>query len=111
MSSDSQPAVDGPPSPIETIKAQSNYLRGRIAEELSQPTDHFTAETAQLLKHHGMYQQDDRDRRVLLGDVAVKRQKIYQFMVRTGVPGGRLTSQQLLAQIGLADTYGNGTLR
>ena len=32
-------------------------------------------------------------------------------MVRTGVPGGRLTSQQLLAHIELADKYGNGTLR
>ena len=32
-------------------------------------------------------------------------------MVRTGVPGGRLTSQQLLAHIELADRYGNGTLR
>ena len=37
--------------------------------------------------------------------------KIYQFMVRTGVPGGRLTSQQLLAHLELADQYGNGTLR
>src|SRR5271165_3468161 len=112
MSSDSQPAVDGPPSPIETIKAQSNYLRGRIADELSQPTDHFTPETAQLLKHHGMYQQDDRDRRVLLGDLGVKKpKKTYQFMVRTGVPGGRLTSQQLLAHIELADRYGDGSLR
>ncbi len=32
-------------------------------------------------------------------------------MVRTGVPGGRLTSQQLMAHIELADRYGNGTLR
>ncbi|MGO9114406.1 MAG: NADPH-dependent assimilatory sulfite reductase hemoprotein subunit [Thermoguttaceae bacterium] len=112
MSSNPQQAVDGPPSPIETIKAQSNYLRGRIAEELLQPTDHFTPETAHLLKHHGMYQQDDRDRRVLLGDLGTKKpKKIYQFMVRTGVPGGRLTSQQLLAHIELADHYGNGTLR
>ncbi len=112
MSSAPQQTVDGAPSPVETIKAQSNYLRGRIAEELSQPTDRFTRETAQLLEHHGVYQQDDRDRRVLLGDLGVKKpQKHYQFMVRTGVPGGRLTSQQLLAHLELADRYGNGTLR
>ena len=114
MSSDPRQTVNGPPSPIEKIKAQSNYLRGRIAEELSQPTDHFTAETAHLLKHHGMYQQDDRDHRVLLGDLgdpAAKKRRAYQFMVRTGLPGGRLTSQQLLAHIELADKYGNGTLR
>ncbi|MEI8374607.1 MAG: NADPH-dependent assimilatory sulfite reductase hemoprotein subunit [Planctomycetota bacterium] len=111
MGNDPQHQVNGPPSSIEKIKAESNYLRGQIAKELSQPTDHFTTETAQLLKLHGMYQQDDRDRRVLLGDLGAKKQKTYQFMVRTGVPGGRLTSQQLLAHIELADRYGNGTLR
>ncbi len=110
MSVDPQ-QVNGQPSLIEKIKAQSDYLRGKIAEELSQPTDHFTTDTAQLLKHHGMYQQDNRDRRVLLGDLSVKRQKIYEFMVRTGVPGGRLTSQQLLAHLELADKFGNGTVR
>ena len=78
---------------------------------MSQPTDHFTAETAHLLKLHGMYQQDDRDRRVLLGDSGLRKQRVYQFMVRTGVPGGRLTSQQFLAHIELAEKYGNGTLR
>jgi len=114
MSSDPRQTVNGPPSTIEKIKAESNYLRGRIAEELSQPTDCFTAETAHLLKHHGMYQQDDRDHRVLLGDLGDpggKRQRTCQFMVRTGLPGGRVTSQQLLAHIELADRYGNGTLR
>ena len=70
MSDDPQHQVNGQPSLIEKIKAQSNYLRGQIAAELAQPTDHFTNETAQLLKLHGMYQQDDRDRRVLLGDLA-----------------------------------------
>jgi sulfite reductase (ferredoxin) len=111
MGSDPQQKVNGQPSSIEKIKAQSNYLRGKIAEELSQPTDHFSTETAHLLKHHGMYQQDDRDRRAMLGDTGVKKQRIYQFLVRTGVPGGRLTSQQLLAHIELAEKYGNGTLR
>ena len=75
MNSDPQQTVNGPPSPIEKIKAESNYLRGKIAAELSQPTDHFTTETAQLLKHHGMYQQDDRDRRVLLGDLGDRRSR------------------------------------
>ena len=79
MSSDSQQTVErpcvhgGPPSSIEKIKAQSNYLRGQIAEELSQPTDHFTPDTAELLEHHGIYQQDDRDRRVRLGDPGMQK--------------------------------------
>jgi len=114
MSNDLRQTANGPPSAIEKIKAESDYLRGRIAQELSQPTDHFSAETAHLLKHHGMYQQDDRDQRILLGDVGdsgAKKNRAHQFMVRTGVPGGRLTSQQLLAHIELADRFGNGTLR
>ncbi len=111
MNGDSQRQGDGPSSPIELIKLQSNYLRGKIADELSQPTDHFTPETAHLLKHHGMYQQDDRDRRAQLGDKTPKKSKVFQFLVRTGVPGGRLTSQQLLAHVELAERYGNGTVR
>jgi sulfite reductase (ferredoxin) len=114
MSNDPRQTVNGQPSLIEKIKSQSKYLRGQIAEELAQPTDHFTTDTAQLLKHHGIYQQDDRDRRLLLGDLggpAATKRKNYQFMVRVGLPGGRLTSQQLLAQIELAERYGNGNLR
>ncbi len=96
---------------IEAIKEQSDYLRGEIAAELAEPTDHFSAETALLLKQHGVYQQDDRDRRVLLGDASPKRKIVYQFMIRTAVPGGRLTSKQFLAHLDLAEKYGDGTLR
>jgi sulfite reductase (ferredoxin) len=108
MSSNSH---QGQANMVERIKAGSNYLRGEIAQELSQPIDYFTAETAQLLKHHGIFQQDDRDNHVMLGDLGMKRKAACQFMVRVGVPGGRLTSQQLLVQMELADRFGNGTLR
>ena len=54
-------------SPLERIKSQSDYLRGRIAAELANAADHFSDESAQLLKLHGIYQQDDRDRRQYLG--------------------------------------------
>ena len=50
-------------SPVEHIKQESNYLRGTIAEELVDGTDHFGKESIQLLKHHGTYQQDNRDDR------------------------------------------------
>ncbi len=50
-------------SPVETIKATSNYLQGHIAEDLADPTDHVSKPSTQLLKHHGTYQQDDRERR------------------------------------------------
>lgn len=108
--SNQHPAHSPPISP-ESVKQRSDYLRGEIAAELAASSDHFTAETVQLLRHHGMYQQDDRDRRVQLGDKGPKKQRIYQFMVRTAVTGGRLTSQQLLAHLDLADRHGNGTVR
>ena len=50
-------------SPVETIKQQSNGLRGPIPAELRDSNDFFGKESIQLLKHHGTYQQDDRDAR------------------------------------------------
>jgi sulfite reductase (ferredoxin) len=90
-------------SPVEHIKEESNFLRGTIAQELVDGTDHFGKESIQLLKHHGMYQQDNRDDR--------KGGKSFSFMVRTAIPGGVLTSEQLLAEIDLCDEVGNTTLR
>src|SRR5690606_31661925 len=57
----------------------------------------------QLLKHHGTYQQHNRDER--------GSGKSYMFMVRSAIPGGKLTSEQLLAELDLCDEVGNGTLR
>jgi sulfite reductase (ferredoxin) len=91
-------------SPTEHIKRESNYLRGQIAEELVDGTDHFGKESIQLLKHHGMYQQDNRDDRK-------KEGKTYSFMVRTAIPGGIISSAQLLAELDLCDEVGNTSLR
>lgn len=92
-------------SPVEGVKAASRLLRGAIAAELVEETDHFSSETVQLLKHHGMYQQDNRDERSAGGG------KRYTLMVRSRIPGGRLTCEQLLAELDLCDRFGNGTLR
>ena len=97
------------PSPVETIKAGSQFLRGEIPEELASDTDHFGKESIQLLKHHGTYQQDDRDQRSAAK--ADGRGKAYMMMVRARIPGGKLTSEQLLAQIDLGDQLGNQTIR
>jgi len=91
-------------SAVEQIKEQSDYLRGQIQDELADENDHFGKESIQLLKHHGTYQQDDRDLRG-------KNGKVYSFMVRTAVPGGKMTSEQLLAELDLCDEVGNSTLR
>ena len=71
-------------SPLERIKSQSDYLRGRIAAELAGQSDHFSDDSAQLLKFHGIYQQDDRDRRQHLGQPGGRADaRAYSFMVRT----------------------------
>ncbi|MCS7303542.1 MAG: NADPH-dependent assimilatory sulfite reductase hemoprotein subunit [Thermoguttaceae bacterium] len=98
-----------PWSKLEEIKQQSQFLRGQIAQELAQPTDHFEETTAHLLKHHGIYQQDDRDRRGQPGPEGQERTWI--MMVRVKIPGGRLTADQWLLLSALADRFGNGTIR
>ncbi len=99
----------GKPSPVEKIKAESNYLKGSILPELSDGNDHFSKDSIQLLKHHGTYQQDDRDQRAA-ARVAGKG-KSFMFMVRSRIPGGKLTSAQMLEQIAMCDELGNNTLR
>lgn len=99
------------PSKVEQIKAASHYLRGSLAEELTSPSDHFSDDMVQLIKHHGMYEQDDRDRRGAKGPDGHKLPKAYSLMVRVKIPGGRLSSAQFLAQLDLGDAIGNGTVR
>jgi sulfite reductase (ferredoxin) len=101
---------------IETLKAESAFLRGQLAEELASPADHFSDESAVILRQHGILQQINRDRHGHFGDAFVhestlRGENVYQFMVRTGVPGGRLSSEQLLAQLALCDEFGDGRLK
>ncbi len=88
---------------IEVFKEQSHSLRGTIATALQQETTRFAEADSHVLKFHGVYQQDDRDRR--------KQGKHHFFMVRSKIPGGRLTAEQYLVHDDLATRYGNGTLR
>lgn len=95
-------------SPVELTKENSTYLGGSIGLELQNDDPNFGKDSVQLLKHHGVYQQDDRDSRV---GGSGKSEKQYSFMVRTKIPGGKLTSDQLLAELDLCDEIGNQTLR
>src|SRR4051812_3642580 len=96
-------------SKAEAIKQQSRQLRGNLAQDLADTTTPFDNAGCSLLKFHGIYQGYDRDsatERKQRGD-----EKLWQFMVRVRIPGGRLTADQYLALDGLADRYANGTLR
>ncbi len=97
------------PVPVENFKAQSNYLRGPIPAELVDGNAFFGKASIQLLKHHGTYQQDNREERT--AREGMKSLKNFSFMVRSRVPGGKLTAEQLLAEIDLGDELGNSTLR
>ncbi|MEW4527692.1 NADPH-dependent assimilatory sulfite reductase hemoprotein subunit [Maioricimonas sp. JC845] len=91
-------------SKVEGIKEASRQLRGTIADELVNGEDHFSGDAIQLLKHHGTYQQDDRDQRG-------GGNREFIFMVRSRIPGGKVTAEQFLAEFDLCEKYGNGTLR
>jgi sulfite reductase (ferredoxin) len=96
-------------SPVEAVKDKSNYLFGTISEDLAKDTPQFAKENAQLLKFHGTYQQDDRETRTSTGEG--KSLKEISFMVRSRIPGGKLTAAQLLAHLDLCDEIGNATLK
>jgi sulfite reductase (ferredoxin) len=96
-------------SKAEAIKQQSRQLRGNLAQDLADTATPFDKAGYGLLKFHGIYQGYDRDsatERKQRGD-----DKIWQFMVRVRIPGGRLTADQYLALDALADRHANGSLR
>ncbi len=97
------------PSKNERIKAQSDGLRGSIARELAEPTERFGEDDVQLLKFHGIYQQEDRDRRRATRDTEAP--KAYSFMLRTKNPGGYAPGPFFAALSDLADSHANGTMR
>ncbi len=88
----------------EGLKEANPLLGGNIAQTLAdQAVDRFSEDDYEFLKFHGVYQQDDRDKR--------KVAKHYMLMVRTKFPGGVLSPDQYVACDDLADRYGNGSLR
>jgi sulfite reductase (NADPH) hemoprotein beta-component len=94
----------------ETIKTQSRFLRGTLAEGLAEiASGAISEDDQQLIKFHGIYLQDDRDLRA--ERAKRKLDKAYAFMARLRVPGGVLSREQYLAMDKLADERGNHTLR
>ena len=93
----------------EQMKRASGFLKGNIAVELADGKPDITDESYELLKFHGTYFGYDRD--TATARKKLKLDKKYEFMVRTRIPGGRLTAQQYLAMDDIAGKYANGTLR
>ena len=98
------PAVPPKLTHNEALKEANPTLAGRVGVTLVDSTvDRFADDDTQFLKFHGVYQQDDRDKR--------KVAKQYMFMVRGRLPGGVVSADQYLAFDRLATDYGNNTLR
>lgn len=98
-------------SKVELLKDASHQFRGTLAEELLNGKAEFSDDAATLLKHHGSYLQDDRDSRKAKGEDGKALGKQYSCMVRTRIPGGRVTASQFLAELDLCEKLANGTLR
>jgi sulfite reductase (ferredoxin) len=94
---------------VEALKRASQGLRGSIPDELASPIDHFSEEAYQLLKYHGVYQQDDRDARKSARETGAGRD--YSCMIRTRSPGGFLPAAFYLAVDKLTEVFGNDTIR
>ncbi len=96
--------VLGPLSDGERLKAESNFLRGTIAEDLSNPiTGAVTGDNFTLIRFHGMYLQDDRDIRA--ERAKQKLEPLHSLMVRARLPAGVITPTQWLGVDKWADEH------
>ncbi|MEN8777581.1 MAG: NADPH-dependent assimilatory sulfite reductase hemoprotein subunit, partial [Glaciecola sp.] len=104
MSDNKNLIVEGKLAVNERIKSESNFLRGTITEDLGDDlTGGFTSDNFQLIRFHGMYQQDDRDIRA--ERLKQKLEPLHNVMLRARLPGGVITSKQWLAIDKFADDY------
>jgi len=97
-------------SSTERIKHQSDGLRGTIKQSLANEITGAISEDDQaLVKFHGMYQQDDRDRRDERAEKKLER--LYSFMIRLRLAGGFLTPQQWIATHNIAGENSTGVIK
>lgn len=77
----------------ERLKGESERLRGTITDDLANPlTGGFEGDNFQLIRFHGMYQQDDRDIRAQRA--AQKLEPLHTVMLRVRLPGGIIRPEQ-----------------
>jgi sulfite reductase (NADPH) hemoprotein beta-component len=97
-------------SAIEKVKQASDSLRGTIKEGLADEiTGSISEDDKALVKFHGMYLQDDRDRREERAEKKLER--LYSFMIRLRLPGGLLSAKQWLATQDIAGEHSTGIIK
>jgi sulfite reductase (ferredoxin) len=90
---------------IEAVKLRSNYLQDPLKAEMSSDEVFLSPDAVIVLKYHGSYQQDDRDKR--------KKgvEKDYKFMLRLKCPAGEIPPSLYQCLDDIAGKYGQGDLR
>ena len=97
-------------SPVERIKKASKGLRGTLKESLlDEHTGAIREDDQTLIKFHGMYMQDDRDRRE--ERAAKKLERLYSFMIRLRLPGGLLKPEEWIALHHVAGEHTTGVIK
>ncbi|MEO8712050.1 MAG: NADPH-dependent assimilatory sulfite reductase hemoprotein subunit, partial [Parafilimonas sp.] len=94
----------------EKVKKESNGLRGTLKESLIDEHTGAIRDSDQLLiKFHGMYMQDDRDRREERAEKKLER--LYSYMIRLRLPGGLLNAKQWLALHEVSEQYSSPVIK
>ena len=96
-------------SKVEEIKNKSDYLAGKIAFQLKNSNSYFEENEIQLLKFHGTYQQFNRDTATELKKKGLEKE--FSFMIRTRIPGGKITPEQYLEFDNLTNKFADTSLR
>ena len=97
-------------SSTERIKMASDSLRGTFIESLAnEVTGSINQDDIALVRFHGMYIQDDRDRRD--ERAAKKLERLYSFMIRLRLTGGVISPEQYMVLHHIAGENSTGTLK
>lgn len=97
-------------SSTERIKQASDSLRGTLKESLdNEITGNLYEDDVALVRFHGMYVQDDRDRRE--ERASKKLERLYSFMIRLRLPGGVISPQQWIDLHNIAGENSTGIIK
>ena len=97
-------------SSTERIKMASDSLRGTFVESLANEiTGSINEDDIALVRFHGMYVQDDRDRRDERAEKKLER--LYSFMIRLRLTGGAISPAQYIALHNIAGENSTGVLK
>lgn len=97
-------------SAVEGMKKSSRGLRGDLAEQMDNSlTGNVTETGKQLIKFHGSYVQDDRDRRAEREEK--KLEWAYSYMIRLRIPAGDMTAAQWVGLQESCDQNANGVMK